>query len=116
MHHSLIKVQVHTTLRNNSIILRNNHIITCNRSTTQHNLSTMPRNIIRCLCIMRREEIERAIEVEDEKEEVSDEVEYQWCVTIVNNQDIVQGNVHFHQQLVCIFMHRTMIQKNVRHY
>jgi hypothetical protein len=62
---------------------------------------------------MRREEIEQATEVEDEQEEVSDEVEDQWCVTIVNNWDITQGNVHFHQQLVCIVVHRTMIQKNV---
>jgi hypothetical protein len=51
--------------------------------------------------------------VEDEQEEVSDEVEDQWCVTIVNNQDIMQENVHFHQQLVCIVAHQTMIQKNV---
>jgi hypothetical protein len=51
--------------------------------------------------------------VEDEPEEVSDEVEDQWYVTIVNNQDIMQENVHFHQQLVCIVVHRTMIQRNV---
>jgi hypothetical protein len=65
---------------------------------------------------MRQEEIEHATEVEDELEEVLDEVEDQWYVTIVNNQDIMQENVHFHQQLVCIVAHRTMIQRNVRHY
>jgi hypothetical protein len=57
--------------------------------------------------------IEQAIEEEDEPEEVSDEVEDQSHVTIVNNQDIMQGNVHFHQQLVCIVAHQTMIQRNV---
>jgi hypothetical protein len=62
---------------------------------------------------MHQEEIEKATEVEDEQEEVSDEVEDQWCVTIVNNWDITQGNVHFHQQIVCIFMHQTTIHKNV---
>jgi hypothetical protein len=51
---------------------------------------------------MHREEIEQATEVEDEREEVLDEVEDQWYVIIVNNQDIMQGNVHFHQQHVCI--------------
>jgi hypothetical protein len=62
---------------------------------------------------MHREEIEQATEVEDEREEVLDEVEDQWYVIIVNNPDIMQGNVHFHQQHVCIVAHRTMIQKNV---
>jgi hypothetical protein len=60
--------------------------------------------------------IEQATEEEDEPEEVSDEVEDQSHVTIVNNQDIMHGNVHFHQRLVCIVVHRTMIQRNVRHY
>jgi hypothetical protein len=65
---------------------------------------------------MHREEIEQDTEVEDDQEEVSYEVEDQWCVTIVNNRDIMQGNVHFHQQLVCIVAHQTTIQNNVRHY
>jgi hypothetical protein len=51
----------------------------------QNNLSTIPCSIIKRLGIMRREEIEQATEVEDEKEEVSDKVEDQWYVTIVNN-------------------------------
>jgi hypothetical protein len=46
---------------------------------------------------VRREEIELATEVEDEQEEALEEVEDQWYVTIVNNQDIMQENVHFHQ-------------------
>jgi hypothetical protein len=45
---------------------------------------------------MHREEIEKATKVEDEKEEISNEVKDQWYVTIVRNQDIMQGNVHFH--------------------
>jgi hypothetical protein len=40
--------------------------------------------------------IEQAIEEEEEPEEVSDEVEDQSHVTIVNNQDIMHGNVHSH--------------------
>jgi hypothetical protein len=58
---------------------------------------------------MRREEIEQTTEVEDKPEEVSDEVEYQWYVTTFKNWEIMQGNVHFHQKLVCIFMHHSMI-------
>jgi hypothetical protein len=54
---------------------------------------------------MCREEKKHAIEVEDEQEEVLDEVEDHWCVTIVKNRDIMQGNVHFQQQLVCIVVH-----------
>jgi hypothetical protein len=65
---------------------------------------------------MHREVIEQATEEEDEPEEVSDEVEDQSHVTIVSNQDIMHGNVHFHQQLVCIVTHQTTIQRNVRHY
>ena len=56
------------------------------------------------------------MEVEDEKEEVSGEVEDKWYVTIVNNQDIMQGNAPFHPQHVCVVMHRTMIKKNFQHY
>jgi hypothetical protein len=52
--------------------------------------------------------------VENALEEVLDEVEDQWYVTIVKNWDIMQGNVHFHQQLVCILVHQIMTQKNVR--
>jgi hypothetical protein len=62
---------------------------------------------------MGREEIEWATEVEDEREKVLEEVKDQWYVKIVKNWDITQGNVHFHQQLVCIVMHQTMIRKNV---
>jgi hypothetical protein len=65
---------------------------------------------------MRREEIEQPTEVEDELEEVLDEVEDYWYATISNNWDIMQGNVHFNQQHACIFVHQTMIQKNVQHY
>jgi hypothetical protein len=57
------------------IILCNNHIIQRSHSTTQHNLSTIPRSTIMCLGITRREEIELATEVEDEKEEDLEEVE-----------------------------------------
>jgi hypothetical protein len=61
---------------------------------------------------MRQEEIEQATEVEDEQDEVLDEVEDEWYVTIVNNRDIMQGNFHFHQQPVFIGTHQTMIRKN----
>ena len=64
---------------------------------------------------MCREEIAQATEGEDEPKEGSNEVYDQWYVKIVNNQDIMQENVHFHQQHVCIVTHWTMIQKNVRH-
>jgi hypothetical protein len=86
------------------------------RNTTRHNLSKIPCSIIRCLSITHREVIEQDTEEEDEPEEVSDEVEDQSHVTIVSNHDIMQGNALFHQQLVCIVAHRTMIQRNVRHY
>jgi hypothetical protein len=46
---------------------------------------------------MRREEIELAIEAEDEKEEDLEEVEDHLYVTIVNNQDTMQEKFHFHQ-------------------
>jgi hypothetical protein len=101
---------------NNSIILCNNHTITCSRSITRHSPSTIPCSIIRHHSIMRREVTEQATEEEDEPEEVSDMVEDQSHVTIVSNQDIMHENVHFHQQLVCIVVHRTTIQRNVRHY
>jgi hypothetical protein len=58
-------------------------------------------------------EIEKATEEEDEPNEVEDEVEDQSHVTIVNNQYIMQGNVCFHQRLVCIVAHQIMTQKNV---
>ena len=65
---------------------------------------------------MHQEEIELAIEVEEKQEEALEEVEDQWYVTIVNNWDIMQENVHFHQRLVCIVTHQIMTQKNVWHY
>ena len=43
---------------------------------------------------MCHEEIELATEVEDKQEEDLEEVEDQWYVTIINNRDIMQGNVH----------------------
>jgi hypothetical protein len=46
---------------------------------------------------MHHEGIELATEVEEEKEEALEEVEDQWYATIVNNQDTMQENVHFHQ-------------------
>jgi hypothetical protein len=42
-------------------------------------------------------------------DEVSDAIEDQSHVTIVNNYDIKHVNVHFHQQLVCIITHQTTI-------
>jgi hypothetical protein len=60
--------------------------------------------------------IKHDIEEEDKPEEVLDEVEDQSHVTIVSNRDIMQGNARFHQQLVCIVTHQTMIQRNVQHY
>jgi hypothetical protein len=65
---------------------------------------------------MHREVIEQATKEEDEPEEVSDEVEDPSHVTIVNSQDIMHENAHYHQQLVCIVAHRTMIQRNVQPY
>ena len=82
----------------------------------QYNLNTIPHSTIRRLSIMCREEIELSIEVEEEQEEALEEVEDQWYVTIVNNWDTMQGNAHFHQQLVCIVMHQTTRQRNVQHY
>jgi hypothetical protein len=38
-----------------------------------------------------------SIEAEDKKEEALEEVEDQWYVTTINNQDTMQENVHFHQ-------------------
>jgi hypothetical protein len=57
---------------------------------------------------MHHEGIEMDTYVEEEKEEALEEVEDQWYVTIVNNQDIMQENAHFHQCLVCIVMYRIM--------
>jgi hypothetical protein len=62
---------------------------------------------------MHREEIKLATEVEDDQYEDLEEVEDQWYVTIVNNQDTMQENFHFHQQLACIVEYGTMIWKNV---
>jgi hypothetical protein len=108
--------QLHTILRSSSTVLRNNHAITCSHSITCHNPSTIPRSIIRHHNIMRREVTEQATEEEDEPEEVSYVVEDQSHVTNVSNREIMHGNAHFHQQLVCIVTHRTTIQRNVRHY
>jgi hypothetical protein len=84
-----------------------------NCSTTRHSLGTIPHNIIWHLSITRREDIEQDTEEEEDPKEEEDEVENQWYVTIVNNQDIMQGNVCFHRQIVCIFVHQTMIRRNV---
>jgi hypothetical protein len=46
---------------------------------------------------MHREDIEQAIEVEDEREDVLDEVGDYWYVITIKNSDIMKGNVHFHQ-------------------
>jgi hypothetical protein len=62
------------------------------------------------------EEIEMAIEVEDEEEEALEEAEDRWYVTNVNNQDTMKENVHFHLRHVCIVAHQIMTQKTVRHY
>jgi hypothetical protein len=45
----------------------------------------------------RGEAIEQATEEEDDPEEVSDEVEDQSHVTIIKSQEIMHGNVHYHQ-------------------
>jgi hypothetical protein len=45
---------------------------------------------------MHCKEIELATEVEDEVEEVLKEAEDRWYAIIVNNQDTMQENVHFH--------------------
>ena len=55
-------------------------------------------------------------DLEEEREEALEEVEDQWYLKIVKNRDIMQGNAHFHQQLVCIFPHQITTQKNVQHY
>jgi hypothetical protein len=65
---------------------------------------------------MHREEIELATEVEDEQEEALQEVEDQWYVTTVNNQDTMKENVHFQRRLVCIVAHQIMTQKNAPRY
>jgi hypothetical protein len=62
---------------------------------------------------MHQEVTEQATEEEDESEKVSDAVEDQSHVTIFSIWDIMHGNVHFHQQLVCISMHWTTIQRKV---
>jgi hypothetical protein len=116
MHNTLTKFHPHTTLRRNDIILHRNHIIPHSHNTTQRNLSTIMCSTIRHLRIMCREEIEMVIELEAELDEALEEVEDQWYVTNFNNQDIMQGNVHFHQQLGCIVAHRITTRKNVLHY
>jgi hypothetical protein len=62
-----------------------------------------------------REGTEQAIEEEDEPEEASDVAEDQSRVTIVSNWDIMQGNAHCRQQLVCTVVHRITRQRNARH-
>jgi hypothetical protein len=52
--------------------------------------------------------IEKATEEEDEPEEVSDEVEDQSHVTIVNNWDIMHENVPFHQ-VTCMYCCPTLL-------
>jgi hypothetical protein len=54
-----------------------------------------------------------ATKVKVDKEEALEEIEDQWYVTIVNNHDTMQENVHFHQQPVCIVAHQIMTRKNV---
>jgi hypothetical protein len=56
------------------------------------------------------------IEEQDELEEVSNVAKDLSHVTISSNQDIMHESVHFHQRLVCIFVHQTMIWRTVRHY
>ena len=69
---------------------------------------TIPRSITRHLSITHHERIELAIEMEEEKEEALEEVMDQWYATIVNNQDTMQENSHFHVRTLCIFMHQFM--------
>jgi hypothetical protein len=76
---------------------------------------TISRSTIRHHGITFQEVIEQAIEEEDELKEVLDGVEDQSHVTIISNQNVMHENVHFHQPLVCIVVHRTMIQRNVQH-
>jgi hypothetical protein len=45
---------------------------------------------------MHCEEIELAIEVEEEEEKALEEVEDQWYSTTISNQKNMQENVHFH--------------------
>jgi hypothetical protein len=54
---------------------------------------------------MHREETKLDIEVENKAEEALEEVEDRWYAIIVNNQDTMQENVHFHLQHVCIVAH-----------
>jgi hypothetical protein len=116
MHLSLTKYYPHTTLHSSSIILHINHITQRNHITTHRNTTTIPLSITRRLSITHREGIKLAIEAKEEQEEVDQEVEDKWYVTIISNQDIMQENVYFHQQLVCIVAHRIMTWKNVLHY
>jgi hypothetical protein len=57
-----------------------------------------------------------AIEVEDEADEVLEEAKDWYYSITINNQDTMQGNVHFHPQHVCIVAHQIMTQNTVRHY
>jgi hypothetical protein len=57
---------------------------------------------------MHHEDIELAIVVEKEEEEALEEAEDQLYATIVNNQDTMQENVHFHLRHVCIVAHQIM--------
>ena len=65
---------------------------------------------------MRHEGIKMATKLEEEQEEDLEEAEDQWYAAIVNNQDTMQKNVHFHLRHVCIVAHQIMTQKNVLHY
>ena len=51
-----------------------------------------------------------ATEVEEEKDEALEKEEDQWYSTIVNNQDTMQENLHFHLRHVCIVAHQIMTQ------
>jgi hypothetical protein len=68
MHHSLTKYQCRITLCSSNITL-------CNHSTIPHNHTIILRSITRRPSTMHHEEIELAIEVEEEEEEALEEVE-----------------------------------------
>ena len=54
---------------------------------------------------MHHEEIELAIEVEEEEDEALEEADDQWYATTVNNKDTMQENVHFHRRPIYILSH-----------
>jgi hypothetical protein len=115
-HHNSIKPQHPTTRHIISIILHCNLTIMRSHSTTQHSPSRILCSITRDHNTTHHEVTMQLIEEQNEPEEVSDATEDLSHVTIARNQEIMNGSVHCHQQLVCTVAHQTMIRRTVRHY